>query len=105
MASRRTRPLVSVAAVVVVLALWCVAGELKLVDPLFLPGPVEVLVTTQQLLTEGYRQVPLWQHILVSLARALFAFSATKSLRPRMVRSADSGSASRAAPPSGVGIV
>jgi taurine transport system permease protein len=74
MAARRSRPLVSVAAVAAVLLSWFVAGELALVDPLFLPGPVEVLATTQQLLTEGYRQVPLWQHVMVSLARALFAF-------------------------------
>jgi taurine transport system permease protein len=63
-----------VTAVAVVLAVWFVAGELRLVDPLFLPGPIEVLATTHQLLIEGYRQVPLWQHILVSLGRALFAF-------------------------------
>lgn len=67
-------PLVSVAAVVAVLAAWFIAAETRLVDPLFLPGPIEVLTTIQLLLTEGYRQVALWQHILVSVGRAMFAF-------------------------------
>ena len=34
--------------------------ELQLVDPLFLPGPIEVLTTAEQLMSEGYRQVSLW---------------------------------------------
>lgn len=74
MQSRWKYPLVSVAAVVAVLTAWFIAGELRLIDPLFLPGPIEVMTTAQQLLTEGYRQIPLWQHVLVSVTRALFAF-------------------------------
>lgn len=72
--AHRNRSLVSLTAVAVVLIAWFIAGELRLVDPLFLPGPIEVLATAQQLFEEGYRQVSLWQHILVSVARALFAF-------------------------------
>jgi taurine transport system permease protein len=71
---RRYLPLVSVAAVLVVLAAWHAAAGLQLVDPLFLPGPIEVLTTAEQLVNEGYRQVSLWMHILVSVGRALFAF-------------------------------
>jgi taurine transport system permease protein len=71
---RRYLPLVSVAAVLVVLAAWHAAAGLQLVDPLFLPGPIEVLTTAEQLIDEGYRQVSLWMHVLVSLGRALFAF-------------------------------
>ena len=71
---RRYLPLVSVAAVFVVIAAWFLAARLQLVDPLFLPGPIEVLTTAEQLIEEGYRQVSLWMHILVSVGRAMFAF-------------------------------
>ena len=48
MPSARGRPLISLAAIVVVLvAAWFVAAELQLVDPLFLPGPCEVLATAR----------------------------------------------------------
>lgn len=47
-----------------------------MIDPLLLPGPVEVLDTAWALIAEGYRQVALWQHVLVSLARAMVAFIA-----------------------------
>ena len=72
--SRARLQLVSATAVAAVVGAWFVAGELKLVDPLFLPGPIEVLTTAGQLLSEGYRQISLWEHILVSVARAMVAF-------------------------------
>ena len=71
---RRYLPSVSVAAVFVVIAAWFLAARLQWVDPLFLPGPIEVLTTAEQLIEEGYRQVSLWMHILVSVGRAMFAF-------------------------------
>lgn len=76
MASVARRPVVSCVAVAAVLLAWLVVGEKKIIDPLLLPGPVEVLETSRALLVEGYRQVPLWQHVLVSLARAMGAFLA-----------------------------
>ena len=45
MPTAHSRPLVSIAAILAVLLAWWVAGELQLVDPLFLPPPAEVLVT------------------------------------------------------------
>ncbi|HYG44468.1 MAG TPA: ABC transporter permease subunit [Bordetella sp.] len=76
MASIVRRPVVSCIAVFTVLAAWFVVGEKALIDPLLLPGPREVLETSRELIVDGYRQVPLWQHILVSLARAMAAFIA-----------------------------
>lgn len=76
MATVPRRPLVSVLAVASVCLVWLYVGEKKLIDPLLLPGPAEVLETAKILVAEGYRQVSLWQHILVSLARALVAFAA-----------------------------
>ncbi len=74
MPSRWKYRLISVAAVAVVLLAWYIAAKVRLVDPLFLPGPIEVLATAEQLIIEGYREVSLWEHILVSVARAMFAF-------------------------------
>lgn len=45
------------------------------VDPLLLPSLSDIWLTAQELLADGYRQVSLWQHIAVSLARALGAFA------------------------------
>jgi taurine transport system permease protein len=70
----RNLPLVSVVAIAASLVLWYLVAELKLVDPLFLPGPIDVLDTAIELARDGYRQVSLWMHIAVSVGRALFAF-------------------------------
>ncbi|WP_034945340.1 ABC transporter permease [Erwinia oleae] len=55
--------------------LWQVAATRQWVDPLLLPSLTDIGITTEELLADGYRQVPLWQHISVSLARALGAFA------------------------------
>lgn len=68
------RPLVSVAAVAAVLLLWFIAGELKLVNALFLPPPGDVAETGIELFTDGYRGVSLFGHTFVSVGRALVAF-------------------------------
>ncbi|MDR1828699.1 MAG: ABC transporter permease subunit [Methylobacteriaceae bacterium] len=68
------RSAISILSVVSVLALWQLAGTLRWVDPLLLPAPSEVLQTAVFLAANGYQQVPLWQHIFVSVARALAAF-------------------------------
>lgn len=70
----KPRPLVSIAAILAVALAWYLAGEYRLVDPLFLPAPGEVLLTAHDLMVEGYRNVSLLEHTLVSLGRALFAF-------------------------------
>jgi len=66
--------LVSVLAVAASFVAWFLAAQLKLVDPLFLPGPIEVFETAVELARDGYRQVSLWMHIAVSVGRALLAF-------------------------------
>lgn len=68
-------PLISLAAVTLVLLLWQLSGSLQWVDPLLLPPPSEILATGADLLANGYRQTPLWEHVLTSVGRALLAFS------------------------------
>lgn len=72
--------LVSVVSVVAFLFVWQLSGSLGWVDPLLLPPPSEVLRTAAELALSGYRQTPLWQHFLISAARALVAFVAAIAL-------------------------
>ena len=67
---------ISVLSVAVFFTLWQVAAMRQWVDPLLLPSLTDIGLTTEELLADGYRQVPLWEHIAVSLARALSAFAA-----------------------------
>ncbi|MCK4795495.1 MAG: ABC transporter permease subunit, partial [Desulfobacteraceae bacterium] len=47
---------------------------LELVPPLFLPSPIEILHTFYMLFKEGYREISIFNHILLSLMRVLGAF-------------------------------
>lgn len=68
--------LISFVSVAAVLGLWQLSGAFGWIDALLLPPPGEVLRTAEELIREGYRQVPLWQHIGISIGRALAAFAA-----------------------------
>jgi len=72
---RHRLSLISIVAVLVVLLLWQLSGSLGWIDPLLLPPPDEVLRTARELLVSGYRQTALWEHFLISVARALGAFA------------------------------
>lgn len=73
-ASRRF--LIGLAAVAGVTLAWEIAGRTHLVEPLLLPPPSEIVTTAIDLARDGYRGTPLWQHLALSLARALGAFAA-----------------------------
>jgi taurine transport system permease protein len=55
---------------------WFVTGHYELMSRLLLPSLGEIANTAEELWTDGYVHVPLWQHIAVSLGRALAAFAA-----------------------------
>lgn len=74
------RSAISIASVLLVLAVWQLSGSYGWVDKLLLPPPSEVLRTTGELLVSGYRQVPLWEHLAISVSRALVAFAAAIAL-------------------------
>ncbi|MDR2112246.1 MAG: ABC transporter permease [Candidatus Accumulibacter sp.] len=74
--ARFRQPLIGFASVALALIVWQLSGYLAWVDPLLLPPPSEVFRTALELLDSGYRQTPLWQHFLISVARALSAFAA-----------------------------
>ncbi|PKU21683.1 ABC transporter permease [Telmatospirillum siberiense] len=74
--SARLGPLISIASVAAFVLLWYEAARLGWASSLILPAPGEVLDTALQMLNDGYRHVPLWQHVAISLGRALAAFAA-----------------------------
>lgn len=71
----RTKISISVISVTLFFLLWQTAAERQWVDPLLLPSLTDIGLTAQELVSDGYRQVPLWQNIAVSLARSLGAFA------------------------------
>lgn len=74
------RIFIGTATVVAVTVLWEVGGRGRWVDPLLLPPPSEILATAIDLVRNGYRQTPLWEHLALSLARALGAFVAATAV-------------------------
>jgi taurine transport system permease protein len=55
-------------------ALWLAAAQLSWVSDLFLPGPAEVWAAFLDLLQNGYKSRPLWDHAALSLERVLGGF-------------------------------
>lgn len=68
---------VSVAAVAVLIAVWWIAADLKLVSPVFLPGPADVLRQAVALASKGYMDSTLFEHVAASLTRVLLALAGT----------------------------
>ena len=73
--ARYRHSLIGASSVAFLALLWQLSGSLGWVDPLLLPPPGEVLRTAGELLASGYRQTALWEHFLISSARALSAFA------------------------------
>lgn len=70
------RSVISAVAVASALFVWFLASELRLTNHLILPHPFTVAETLGDLVRDGYRESPLSEHILVSVARAVTAFVA-----------------------------
>jgi taurine transport system permease protein len=64
-----TEGAISLASVLVILALWYLATALKWVNPLFLPAPATVWSAFMEILRDGYKGSSLAFHIYQSLYR------------------------------------
>lgn len=69
-----TLRMLSVSAVATALLLWFGITNLGLVDPLFFPSPQSVWTSFVEILQNGYKGLPLIQHIGASMWRLLTAF-------------------------------
>jgi len=70
------RRLAALGSLVSVAALWWTATHLGWVDTLFLPSPEQLVIALQGLLSDGYLDASLWQHLGTSLLRVLTALLA-----------------------------
>jgi taurine transport system permease protein len=67
--------LISIATVLVVIAVWTLAARLKLISPVFLPSPAAVAHKFVDVSVNGFSDATLWQHTLASLSRVFAALA------------------------------
>jgi len=65
---------ISVLSLIAFVAIWQIVCTFKLVSPILLPSPLQIIETVVDLFQNGYRDIPFYQHIFISTARAVFAF-------------------------------
>lgn len=61
----------SILIVVILFSLWLISSVFHLVQPFFWPSIFQTWDRTLSLLSEGYRNVSMWQHVGASLYRVL----------------------------------
>ncbi len=66
---------ISTGTVLGILAVWFLVTNTGWVDPTYLPSPQSLFGSFAQLVSNGYQRVPLWEHIGISLFRALCGFA------------------------------
>lgn len=66
---------ISTCTIVGILMVWHLVTTLGLVGPTYLPSPESLFQSFVLLLTDGYQRVPLYEHIGISLFRALSGFA------------------------------
>jgi len=69
-----SRKLLSVASIILILVMWVVIGELKIVPELFWPHPKSVIEKFILISTEGYKGLNLLEHLWESMFRVLSGF-------------------------------
>lgn len=67
---------ISVLTLAVLLLAWWLVTAAGWIEPLFLPSPGEILAKAWVLLTQGYMDASLWQHLGASLGRIGVALGA-----------------------------
>ena len=65
---------ISLATVIMLLALWYIVTKFRLVSPMFLPEPQKVWAAFISICTEGYKSYAFWEHLSASLERIGLAF-------------------------------
>ena len=70
----------SLATLLALLAIWWAVTETGLIQPLFLPSPMAVFTKFLAVLTTGYVDSTLAQHLLASLARVFAALVAASAI-------------------------
>lgn len=71
---------ISLATAAVLIAAWFLTAHFRLVSPLFLPAPGEVVDQFLAVVEDGYAGATLWEHVSASLLRILTAAVIAASL-------------------------
>jgi len=66
--------LLSVATIVLLIAIWWLVTSLGWVQPLFVPSPGAIVDKFISLVQGGFTGTPLWSHMLISMQRVFGAF-------------------------------
>lgn len=72
--ARRVEIGLSLLTIAIVLAVWAIVTQLKLVNPLFLPPPSEVADALSTTVVTGYQGSRLHEHLAASLGRILAGY-------------------------------
>jgi taurine transport system permease protein len=71
----RSKTSIGLIAIGCIILVWFIITELlEMVPPLFLPSPVDIVITFYELVKIGYREISLLHHTSISLMRVLTAF-------------------------------
>ena len=66
--------LISWATILAIFIVWFIVTNVGLVSPTYLPSPQALFSAFANLVVNGYQRTPLWEHIGISLFRALLGF-------------------------------
>lgn len=66
---------ISIGTIIALVTVWLAVTNLGLIGPTYLPSPQELVKSFAHLVANGYQRVPLWEHIGISLFRALTGFA------------------------------
>ncbi len=66
---------IGIYSTLVLLAAWQLTADLKLVPPLFLPAPIDVIRQFVAISGTGFSNATLWEHAATSLQRVFIAFA------------------------------
>lgn len=67
--------LISVVTGLVLLGLWLLSTSLGWIKPLFLPSPLAIFDEFLKILSEGFANYTLWQHVWISMLRVFGALA------------------------------
>ena len=65
----------SIVSVAFIGLLWTIAAFLEWTNPIFFPSPAATWNAFANLVTDGYRNTPLWEHIGISVYRLIAGFA------------------------------
>ncbi|AUI71222.1 ABC transporter permease subunit [Companilactobacillus alimentarius] len=70
---RRKARLTTICVWIILLVIWFIVTNLKLISPILFPSPQDVWLTFTNILIHGYNNIPFWEHLGITLFRLFSA--------------------------------